>query len=127
MRHLTREELLQEIAAGNRTIKGLAAKFGLTTGSMKGVLANLEISLKEREPESKDRKPEPIITNNFSTSDEDEWKQLYKDYDLEGGIGTQAQVLIAQCRIKDGMTVAQARQYMKDNFRYEIIEIKFKK
>ena len=122
MKHITREEVLQEIAAGNCTIKGLAAKFGLTTGSMKGILANLEISLKKPEPE-----PEPIIMNNFDASVEDEWKQLYKDYDLEGAIGTQAQLLIAQCRIKDGMTVAQARQYMKDNFRYEILEIKLHK
>ena len=122
MKHLTKEELLQEIADGNRTIKGLAAKFGLTTGSMKGILANLEISLKEKKPES-----EPIIMNNLAASDEDEWAQLYKDYDLEGGIGTQAQLLIAQCRIRDGMTAAQARQYMEDNFHYEIIYVKFKK
>ena len=118
MKRITQEEVLQEIAAGNRTIKGLAAKFGLTTGSMKSVLANLEISLKESEPE-------PIIMNDFSASEEDEWNQLYKDYELEGG--TQAQLLIAQCRIKDGMTAAQARQYMKDNFHYEIIEIKLNK
>ena len=122
MKHITTEEVLHELAAGNCTIKGLAAKFGLTIGSMKGVLANLEVSSKKPEPE-----PEPIIMNNFDASEEDEWKQLYKDYDLEDGIGTQAQLLIAQCRIRDGMTAAQARQYMKDNFRYEIIEIKFKK
>ena len=120
MKYLTKEELLQEIAAGNRTIKGLAAKFGLTTGSMKGVLANLEISLKEKEPE-------PIITNNFDASEEDEWHQLYKDYDLGGAIGNQAQFTIAYCAVKLGMTAAQARQYMKDNFDYEIIEVKFKK
>ena len=122
MKHITTEEVLQEIAAGNCTIKGLAAKFGVTTGSMKGILANLEISSKKTEPE-----PEPIIMNNFAASEEDEWDQLYKDYDLEGGIGTQAQLLIAQCRIRDGMTAAQARQYMKDNFHYQIIEIKFNK
>ena len=122
MKHITTEEVLHELAAGNCTIKGLAAKFGLTIGSMKGVLANLEVSSKKPEPE-----PEPIIMNNFDASEEDEWKQLYKDYDLEGGIGTQAQLLIAQCRIRDGMTVAQARQYMKDNFHYEIIEIKLHK
>ena len=120
MERFTKEELLQEIAAGNRTVKGLASKFGLTTVSMTKALVKLDISLGEREPE-------PIIMNDFSASDEDEWKQLYKEYDLEGSIGTQAQLLIAQCRIKDGMTVAQARQYMKDNFHYEIIEIKFKK
>ena len=120
MKHFTKEELLQEIAAGNRTVKGLAAKFGLTTVSMTKALVKLDISLGEREPE-------PIIMNDFSASDEDEWKQLYKEYDLEGGMGTQAQLLIAQCRIKDGMTVAQARQYMKDNFHYEIIEIKLHK
>ena len=122
MKHITTEEVLHELAAGNCTIKGLAAKFGLTIGSMKGVLANLEVSSKKPEPE-----PEPIIMNNFDASEEDEWKQLYNDYDLEGGIGTQAQLLIAQCRIRDGMTVAQARQYMKDNFHYEIIEIKLHK
>ena len=65
--------------------------------------------------------------NNCPASEEDEWDQLYKDYDLEDGMGTQAQLLIAQCRIKDGMTAAQARQYMKDNFHYQIIEVKFKK
>ena len=118
MKHLTKEEVLQEIAAGNRTIKGLAAKFGLTTGSMKGVLAKLGISLKEGEPEAMNKSPASV---------EDEWDQLYKDYDLEGGIGTQAQLMIAQCHIKDGMTAAQARQYMKDNFHYQIIEVKFNK
>lgn len=116
MRRFTKEELLQEIAAGNRTVKGLAAKFGLSTGSMKSALAILEIDLEENESE-------PITMN----TDEDEWDQLYKDYDLEGGMGTQAQFMIAQCRIKDGMTAAQARQYMKDNFHYQIIEVKFKK
>ena len=118
MKHITTEDVLRELAAGNCTIKGLAAKFGLTTGSMKGVLANLEVS-------SKERKPEPVIMNNFSASDEDEWNQLYKDYELEGAIGTQAQFIIAQCRIRDGMTAAQARQYMKDNFHYQTIELKF--
>ena len=120
MKHLTKEELLQEIAAGNRTIKGLAAKFGLTTGSVKSALAKLGISLKETEPE-------PIIMNDFSASEEDEWHELYEDYNLGGAIGNQAQFTIAQCRIKDHMTAAQARQYMKDNFHYQIIEIKFKK
>ena len=122
MEHITTEEVLQELAAGNCTIKGLAAKFGLTTGSMKGVLANLAISSKKTEPE-----PEPTIMNDCPASEEDEWKQLYKDYDLGGAIGTQAQLLIAQCRINYGMTAAQARQYMKDNFHYEIIEVKFNK
>ena len=117
MKHITTEEVLREIAAGNCTIKGLAAKFGLTIGSMKGVLANLEVSSKKTEPE-------PIIMNNSDASDEDEWNQLYKDYDC---IGTQAQLLIAQCKVKDGMTAAQARQYMKDNFHYQIIEVKFNK
>ena len=124
MKHFTKEELLQEIADGNRTMKGLAAKYGLSPESMKHALAKLGISLKEWEPESE---PEPIIMNDCPASEEDEWKQLYKDYDLEGSIGTQAQLLIAQCRIKDGMTAAQARQYMKDNFHYEIIEIKLNK
>ena len=127
MKHITQEEVLHEIAAGNCTIKGLAAKFGLTTGSMKSVLANLAVSSKDRKPEPIDKEPEPIKMNHLAASDEDEWKQLYKDYDLGDGIGTQAQFMIAQCRIKDGMTVAQARQYMKDNFHYEIIEIKLHK
>ena len=122
MKHFTKEELLQEIAAGNRTMDGLAAKFGLSTGSIKSALAKLGISLKEREPE-----PEPIIKNDSPASDEDEWAQLYKDYDLEGGIGYQAQFIIAQCKISYGMTAAQARQYMKDNFHYQIIEVKFNK
>ena len=120
MGHFTKEELLQEIADGNRTVKGLAAKFGLSPSSIKSALAKLGISLIEKELE-------PVKMNNFCASDEDEWNQLYKDYDLEGGIGTQAQLLIAQCRIKDGMTAAQARQYMKDNFHYQIIEVKFNK
>ena len=119
MKHLTREEVLREIAAGNWTIKGLADKFGLSRDSMKGALAKLEISLNERGPES-------IIKANSSASEEDAWNQLYKDYDLEGSIGTQAQFMIAQCHIKDGMTAAQARQYMEDNFHYEIINVKFK-
>ena len=122
MKHITQEEVLQEIAAGNCTIKGLAAKFGLTTGSMKSALAKLGVSLKKTEP-----KPEPIVMNDFSASEEDEWKQLYKDYDLGGAIGNQAQFTIAYCQVKDGMTAAQARQYMKDNFHYEIIEIKLHK
>ena len=122
MKRFKEEELLHEIAAGNRTIQGLAARFGLSPDSMKSALAKLGISLKEREPE-----PEPIITNNLAASDEDEWKKLYNEYNLEGGIGTQAQFMIAQCRIKDGMTVAQARQYMKDNFHYQVIYVKFKK
>ena len=120
MKHFTEEELLQEIAAGNRTTEGLATKYGLTSDSIKKALAKLRISLKEREPE-------PITMNNFSASDEDEWKKLYKDYDLEGAIGTQAQFIIAQCRVIDGMTVAQARQYMKDNFHYQTMEIKLNK
>ena len=122
MESFTEEELLQEIADGNRTMKGLATKFGLSASSIKDALARLRISLKEREPEL-----EPIIMNNFDTSVEDEWKQLYKDYDLEGIIGTQAQFIIAQCRIRDGMTAAQARQYMKDNFHYQTMEIKLNK
>ena len=120
MKHLTKEELLQEIAAGNWTIKGLADKYGLSRDSMKGTLAKLGISLKER-------KPEALIMNNCSASEEDEWDQLYKDYDLEGAIGTQAQFIIAQCKIRDGMTAAQARQYMRDNFHYQTIEIKINK
>ena len=127
MRHLTKKELLQEIAAGNRTIKGLAAKFGSSTHSMKSILAKLGISLEEREPEPIDRKPEPIIKNDSSASIEDEWDQLYKDYNLEGAIGTQAQFIIAQCKISYGMTAAQARQYMKDNFHYQVIELKLSK
>ena len=122
MKYLTKEEVLQEIEAGNRTIKGLADKFELSASSVKGALARLRISLKEREPE-----PEPIIMNNFSESVENEWHQLYEDYDLEGVIGTQAQFIIAQCRVIDGMTVAQARQYMKDNFHYQTMEIKLNK
>ena len=122
MKHLTKEELLQEIAAGNCSIKGLAAKFGLPTSSIKGALAKLEISLKEKEPE-----PEPIIMNNLAASDDSEWKQLYNDYDLEGIIGNQAQYIIAECRIKYGMTAAQARQYMRDNFPYQPLTIKLDK
>ena len=120
MKYLTKEELLQEIAAGNCTIKGLAAKFGLPISNIKGALARLEISLKEKEPE-------PIIKNDSSASIEDEWDQLYKDYDLEGAIGTQAQFIIAQCKINYGMTAAQARQYMEDNFHYQTIEIRLSK
>ena len=127
MKHLTKEELLQEIAAGNCTIKGLAAKFGLPISNIKGALAKLEINLKEKKSEPIDRKPEQIIKNDSSASVEDEWKQLYKDYDLEGIIGNQAQFIIAECRIRYGMTPAQARQYMKDNFHYETLTIKFTK
>ena len=118
MKHFTKEELLQEIAAGNRTINGLAAKYGLSPSSIKSALAKLGISLKEREPEA---------MNSSPASEEDEWNQLYKDYDLGGAIGNQAQFTIAYCKIKEGMTAAQARQYMEDNFHYQIIEIKFKK
>lgn len=118
----TKEELLQEIAGGNRTTKGLADKYGLSIVSMTSALIKLGINLKEWESE-----PEPIIMNNLSASVEDEWNQLYKDYDFEGGIGTQAQLMVAQCRIRYGMTAAQARQYMKDNFHYQIITIKFNK
>ena len=120
MERFTKEELLQEIAAGNRTIDGLAAKFGLSTDSMKSALAKLGISLKEK-------KSEPITMNDFSTSEEYEWNQLYKDYDLEGAIGTQAHFMIAQCKIKYGMTAAQARQYMRYNFHYQIINVKINK
>ena len=120
MKHLTKEELLQEIAAGNCTIKGLAAKFGLPISNIKGALAKLEISLKEK-------KSEPITMNNLAASDENEWDQLYNDYDLEGIIGNQAQYIIAECRIKYGMTAAQARQHMIDNFHYETLTIKFNK
>ena len=122
MGYLTKEEVLQAITGGNRTVKGLAAEFGLTTGNMKGALGRLGIDLKEVRTE-----PESIIMNNLAASDEDEWKKLYKDYDLEGAIGTQAQFIIAQCRIRDGMTAAQARQYMKDNFHYQTMEIKLNK
>ena len=89
---------------------------------MKGALGRLGIDLKEVSTE-----PKPIIMNNSSASDEDEWKKLYNDYDLEGVIGTQAQFIIARCRVIDGMTVAQARQYMKDNFHYQTMEIKLNK
>ena len=111
MKHFTKEELLQEIAAGNRTLKGLGAKFGLSPSSIKSALTKLEISLEDRESE-------PIKMNDFAASDKNEWDQLYDDYDLEGIIGNQAQYIIAECRIKYGMTAAQARQYMIDNFRY---------
>ena len=124
MKHFTKEDILQEIADGNRTVKGLAAKFGLSTVSMTNALVKLGISLNEREPEPM---PEPIIMNDFAASEEDEWNQLYKDYESEDSGGTQAQFMIAQCRIKDGMTAAQARQYMEDNFHYEVIYVKFKK
>ena len=127
MERFTKDELLQEIAAGNCTTEGLAAKFELTARSVKSALAKLGISLEKREPEPIDRKPEPIIKNDSSASVEDEWDQLYKDYDLEGAIGTQAQFIIAQCKISYGMTAAQARQYMEDNFHYQVIEIKLSK
>ena len=120
MKHFTKEELLQEIAAGNRTIDGLAAKFGLSTDRMKSALAKLGISLKEK-------KSEPITMNDFSASDDSEWDQLYKNYDLEGAIGTQALFIIAQCKISYGMTADQARQYMKDNFHYQVMEIRLSK
>ena len=122
MGYLTKEEVLQAITGGNRTVKGLAAEFGLTTGNMKGALGRLGIDLKEVGTE-----PKPIIMNNLVASDEDEWKKLYNDYDLEGVIGTQAQFIIAQCRVINGMTAAQARQYMKDNFHYQTMEIKLNK
>lgn len=158
MKHFTEEELLQEIADGNRTIEGLAAKFGLSPVSMTRALVKLGINLKEMRHLAKEEslqditadkielssssvmgaidrlrtnlkegKPEPIIMNDFSASDEDAWHQLYKEYDLEGSIGTQAQFVIAQCRVIDGMTVAQARQYIKDNFHYQTMEIKLNK
>ena len=120
MKRFTKEDLLQDIAAGNRTIKGLAAKYGLSPDSMKSALAKLEISLEEKESE-------PIIMNNSPASDENEWDQLYKYYDLKGIIGNQAQYIITECRIRDGMTAAQARQYMKDNFHYQIINVKINK
>lgn len=116
MAHFTKEDILQEIAAGNRTVKGLADKFGLSIVSMTRALVKLDIDLEEKEPE-------PIKMNNFSASVEDEWDQLYKDYDLEGAIGNQARFIIAQCRVIDGMTAAQTRQYMKDNFHYQIIDV----
>ena len=120
MKHFTKDDLLQDIAGGNWTIKGLADKYGLSRDSMKHTLAKLGISLKER-------KPEALIMNDFAASEEDEWNQLYKDYESEDSGGTQAQFMIAQCRIKDGMTAAQARQYMEDHFHYQIIEVKFNK
>ena len=106
MNRFTKEELLQEIAAGNNTVNGLATTYGLSRDSIQSALARLGISLE-------DEKPEPIIMNNYPAS---EWDQLYKDYDLEGAIGNQAQFMIAQCKINYGMTAAQARQYMEDNF-----------
>ena len=127
MECFTKDELLQEIAAGNCTTEELAAKFKLTARSVKSALAKLGISLEEKKPELIDKKPEPIIKNDSSASVEDEWDQLYKDYDLEGAIGTQAQFIIAQCKISYGMTAAQARQYMKDNFHYQVMEIKLSK
>ena len=120
MERFTKEELLHEIADGSRTIEGLASIHGLSRDSMMKALDKLGISLKEKAPEQ-------IIMNDFRASDEDEWSQLYKEYDLEGGMGTQAQLLIAQCRVINGMTVAQARQYMKDNFHYQTITIKLSK
>ena len=122
MKRFTNEDILRELAAGNCTIKGLAAKFGLSIDSMRHALDKLEVSSNEVRTE-----PEPIIMNNLAASDEDAWHQLYKEYDLEGAIGNQAQFIIAQCRIKDGMTAAQARQYMKDNFHYQTMEIKLNK
>lgn len=65
MERFTKDELLQEIAVGNRTIKGLAARFGLSPGSMKSALAKLGINLKEV-------RTEPIIKNDSSASVEDE-------------------------------------------------------
>ena len=59
MKHLTKEEVLQEIAAGNWTIKGLGAKFGLTRDGMKSALATLGIS-------DKDRQPKPTIMNSYN-------------------------------------------------------------
>ena len=120
MEHFTKEELLQEIADGNRTTEGLATRYGLTSDSMKKALTKLEIDLKKI-------KPEEINMNSCPASDDNEWDQLYKDYDLEGAIGTQAQFIIARCRVIDGMTVAQARQYMKDNFHYQTMEIRLNK
>ena len=118
MKRFTKEALLQEIAAGNRTIKGVAAKYGLSPDGMKHALARLEISLEEKEPE---------VMNDSPASVENEWYQLYKDYDLEGIIGMQAHFMMAQCKIKYGMTVAQTRQYMEYNFHHQIIKVKFNK
>lgn len=120
MKHFTKEELLQEIAAGNRTLKGLGAKFGLSPDSMKHALAKLEINLKEM-------RQAPITMNNLAAPVDNEWDQLYKDYDLEGIIGNVAQYMIAQCRIRYCMTAAGARQYMKDNFHYQTMEIRLSK
>ena len=115
MKRFNKEELLQEIAAGNRTLKGLGAKFGLSPNSIKSALTKLGINLTVVREEMKQL---PITMDNSPASDEDEWKKLYKDYDLEGIIGNQAQYIIAECRIKYGMTAAQARQHMIDNFHY---------
>ena len=153
MKHLTREEVLQEIRAGNWTLKGLSDRYGLSRDSMKRTLTELGIRSEDRKPaggndtvkglsrdsmksalnnlgislKESEQEPEPIIMDKSPASLESEWYELYNDYDYEGAIGTQAQFMIAQCRIVYGMTVAQARQYMEDNFHYQIMKIRLSK
>ena len=107
MTRFTKIELLEEIAGGNCTLKGLAAKYGLSPDGMKHALARLEINLKELVPEAMDKSPASL---------ESEWYELYNDYDYEGIIGMRAHFMIAQCKFKYGMNAAQARQYMDYNF-----------
>ena len=112
--YLTKEQIEAGIKQGLDTYEALGAALDRSAKSMKKIMDGFGIILEE---------PEPIKMNNFSASDEDEWDQLYKDYDLEGAIGNQARFIIAQCRVIDGMSVAQARQYMEDNFHYQIIDV----
>ena len=105
--YLTKEQIEAGIKQGLDTYEALGAALDRSAKSMKKIMDGFGIILEE---------PEPIKMNNFSASDEDEWDQLYKDYDFN----SQAQYVIAECRVKNGMSVAQARQYMKDNFRYNV-------
>lgn len=53
---------------------------------------------------------------------EEDWVELYNEYNY----CTQAQFLISACKIDKKMNVAEAREWMKNNFTYTAIEVNYK-
>ena len=102
-KRFTKEDILNDIAAGMRKVEDLAAKYSLTTASMKNALNKLNIQLSSA----------PAAAFGI----ESDWKALYDEYDRIGA-GCQAHFIIAECRLNNGMSAAETRAFMKEHFKF---------
>ena len=108
-KRFTEEDILNDIAAGMRKVEDLAAKYSLTTASMKNALNKLNIQLPSA----------PVVKTASAAAFgiESDWKALYDEYDHVGA-GCQAHFIIAECRLNNGMSAAETRAFMKEHFKF---------